>query len=780
MKADNECARRDRRRRRSARWLALAAFVGLCLLVPRAATAASATIVATGMYHTCAVTTSGALLCWGRNDYGQVGDGTTTSRLAPVAVSGLGSGVTAVATGQIHTCAVVSGAVRCWGDNSYGQLGDGTYATRQTPVAVSGLESGVVAVAAGEYHSCALTSGGAVQCWGSNGVGSLGDGTLTDRPTPVAVSGLSSGVVSLATGTWHSCAVTGAGAVRCWGYNSYGQVGNGNTTNQTAPVTVSGFASGGATVSAGAAHTCALTTVGGVRCWGLNYYGQLGDGTTTQRLTPVAVSTLSAGGLAVSAGHTWSCAVSAGGAVQCWGHNVYGQLGDGTTTDRSTPGVVSGLSTGAVTVAGRTTHTCAVTSGGIVKCWGRGDDGQLGDGTATDRLTPVTAIGLGGLVPPTVSSISPARGAVVGGWPVTITGTNFVAGQSMITFGGSVATNVVVASATSLTATTPPHAAGVVDVVVTTPDGNATIAAGFTFDNVATGRALEFEGDLATDVSVYRPSTGQWFVLRSSTLFTTGMPVVTFGQEGDVPLMGDFDGDSKRDVAVYRPTTGTWFWLKSSTNNTDYSYKGWGVEAQGDVPVPGDFDGDGKTDPTVYRPAYGTWFVLRSSTAYSDYLAIGWGSATDIPMPGDYDGDGRSDVAVYRPSTGEWFVSTAASGFTTGPPTQVFGQVGDVPLRGDFDGDGKTDYAVYRPTTGTWFWLKSSVNNAEYGFVGWGVEAQGDVPVPGDYDGDGKTDPTVYRPAYGTWFVLRSSSGFTTYGAYGWGAATDVPLGGKR
>jgi hypothetical protein len=291
---------------------------------------------------------------------------------------------------------------------------------------------------------------------------------------------------------------------------------------------------------------------------------------------------------------------------------------------------------------------------------------------------------------------------------------------------------------------------------------------------------LEFEGDGVTDVSVYRPATGQWFVLRSSTGFSSALPTTVFGAPGDVPVRGDFDGDGMRDLAIYRPTTGTWCWLKSSSGNTSYDAAGWGVQAQGDVPAPGDYDGDGRTDPTIYRPASGTWFVLRSSTNYTASVAYGWGGAAFTPVPGDYDGDGRTDVAVYRPTTGQWLVLPSASGYATGWPPITFGQAGDVPVNGDFDGDGRKDLAVFRPSNGTWFWLKSSTNNTTFDFKGWGVQALGDMPVPGDYDGDGKTDPTVYRPAFGTWFVLKSSTDYMASGAYGWGSPTDVPLGGQR
>ncbi len=304
----------------------------------------AASAVSAGGYHTCALT-SGGVKCWGYNVNGQLGDGTTTNRSTPVDVSGLTSGIVAIAAGSQHTCALTSGGgVKCWGYNVNGQLGDGTTTNRSTPVNVSGLTSGVVAIAAGNLHTCALTSGGGIKCWGSNNSGELGDGTTTDRSTPVNVSGLTSGVTAIAVGGYHTCALTSSGGIKCWGLNNYSQLGDGTTTNRSTPVNVSGLTSGVATIAPGWYHTCALTSGGGVKCWGYNSAGQLGDGTTTYfRGTPVDVSGLTSGVAAIAAGYLHTCALTSGGGIKCWGRNDYGQLGDGTTADRSTPVDVSGL-----------------------------------------------------------------------------------------------------------------------------------------------------------------------------------------------------------------------------------------------------------------------------------------------------------------------------------------------------------------------------------------------------------------------------------------------------
>ncbi|CAM3714312.1 IPTL-CTERM sorting domain-containing protein [Paracidovorax anthurii] len=347
--------------------------------------------------HTCAVTVAGAVLCWGNNPDGRLGDGSTTQSATPVAVSGLGAGVAAVSAGTSHSCALTTaGAVRCWGLNSNGQLGDGTTTQRTTPVAVSGLGAGVVAIGPGANHTCALTTAGGVLCWGSNALGRLGDGTTTDSLAPVAVSGLGSGVVAIGSGNFHTCALTTAGAVLCWGSNSNGQVGNGVfSIQETTPVAVSGLGSGVTAIAVGNFHTCALTTAGAVLCWGANFDGRVGDGSTTNRNSPTPVSGLGAGVAAIAAGdHT--CAVTTAGAVLCWGGNTYGQLGDGTTTQRSTPVAVSGLGFGVAAVAPGEQHTCALTTAGAVQCWGNNSQLQLGDGTNTQRTTPVAVGGLGG------------------------------------------------------------------------------------------------------------------------------------------------------------------------------------------------------------------------------------------------------------------------------------------------------------------------------------------------------------------------------------------------
>jgi alpha-tubulin suppressor-like RCC1 family protein len=355
--------------------------------------------LAAGDYHTCALTNAGGVQCWGDNNNGELGDGNApTDRHTPVPVTGLSSGVAAVAAGDGHTCALTdAGAVLCWGYNGFGQLGDGTITNRSIPVAVTGLSSGVSAIAAGGIHTCALTNAGAVKCWGRNFFGQLGDGTTTERHTPVPVVGLSNGGAAIVAGYDHTCALTGAGAVKCWGRNNYGQLGDGTLTDRHTRIPVTGLSSGVAAIASGEAHTCAVTDANAVKCWGYNGDGQLGDNSTTDRHTPVPVNGLSSEVAAIAAGGHHTCALTdAGvGTALCWGRNSSGELGDNSTIDRHTPVPVIGLSSGVSAISAGYGDTCALTDAGAGKCWGGNGDGQLGDNSTTARHTPVGVVGIG-------------------------------------------------------------------------------------------------------------------------------------------------------------------------------------------------------------------------------------------------------------------------------------------------------------------------------------------------------------------------------------------------
>ncbi len=345
--------------------------------------------VSAGEGHTCALTTNEGVMCWGDNKSGQLGDGTTTNRSTPVDVVGLTSSVQAISAGSDHTCALTTqGGVKCWGSNKRGSLGDGSTISSQIPVDVVGLSTGAQAISARGGHTCVLTTNSGIKCWGINNYGQLGDGTATNRFTPVDVVGLVSGVQAISTGSSDTCAVTNQGGVKCWGGNYAGQLGDGTYTQHLTPFDVVGLASGVQALSAGEKHTCALTTQGGIKCWGANNSGQLGDGTYTQHLTPIDVVGLASSVQAISAGSDHTCALSPQGGVKCWGGNANGRLGDGTTTNRFTPVDVVSLTSGMQAISVGADQTCALSPQGGVKCWGGNYFGQLGDGTAFDRYAP--------------------------------------------------------------------------------------------------------------------------------------------------------------------------------------------------------------------------------------------------------------------------------------------------------------------------------------------------------------------------------------------------------
>jgi alpha-tubulin suppressor-like RCC1 family protein len=356
------------------------------------------TAVAAGYDHSLALKSDGTVWAWGYGSYGQLGnDAYVYQQTTPVQASGL-SGVTLIAAGDNHSLARESdGSLWTWGDNEYGQLGNAaTGYDSFTPLQVTSL-SGVQAIAAGGNHTLAVTSGGAVWAWGYNGYGQLGDGTNTDSSTPVQVSGLS-GVVAAAGGYWHSLAVKGDGATFAWGDNSRGQLGDGSAVASNTPVQVDSPV-GLAGVAGGYFHSVALASDGTVWAWGDGWDGQLGNGAVLGYSdTPVAVIDLS-GVMAIAAGDEFSLALKSDGTVWAWGYNWDGELGNGTTTDTAiyAPAPVIDLS-GVIAIATGDYHSLALRNDGTVWAWGANWYGQLGNDTTDDSSTPVQVSSLSGVI----------------------------------------------------------------------------------------------------------------------------------------------------------------------------------------------------------------------------------------------------------------------------------------------------------------------------------------------------------------------------------------------
>lgn len=293
--------------------------------------------------------------------------------------------------------------------------------------------------------------------------------------------------------------------------------------------------------------------------------------------------------------------------------------------------------------------------------------------------------------------------------------------------------------------------------------GDTGSLATFTLEVATTSSRLnnltaDFDGDGQTDISIFRPSNGEWWYLRS---FDGGNRAFQFGQGADQLASADFTGDGKTDIAFFRPANGEWFVLRSE----DYSFYSFPFGTSGDIPVAADFDGDGRADPAVFRPSTQTWYIQQSSEGIS---IVQFGANGDKPVVADYDGDGKADIAIFRPSVGQWWYLRSSDGVNR---AYQFGTSTDKPVQGDYTGDGRADVAFWRPSDGFWYILRSE----DESFYSFPFGLNGDIPAPGDYDGDGRFDPTVFRPTSATWYSNRSTAGQL---AVGFGAVADRPVPG--
>jgi len=383
--------------------------------------------VKVGRYHTCARKNDGTVWCLGKSDYGELGDGATGGqscgqapekcRLAPVQVSALGSEAVGLGIGYDHACARKNDSTLwCWGYNGYGQLGNGSSGPYEaSPVQVSDLGNTVAEVAIGSDHTCARKNDGTVWCWGAGNVGQLGGGMLPSfLASPSQVTALGSGTIQIASCNAHTCARKDNGTLWCWGANPRGQLGTtsgaacGISTCIPLPVQIAGMGTSSVDVSTGSDHTCALKDNGTLWCWGFNGGGELGNGAITGpdcygycSASPVQASSLGSTVAKITASSDFNFAIDTDGSVWAWGGNIFGELGDGTTSGQACwnggpckplPAKSASLGNNVLSVHSTSLSSCAVKNDGTLWCWGKNDYGQLGDGTMIDKSSPVRAM----------------------------------------------------------------------------------------------------------------------------------------------------------------------------------------------------------------------------------------------------------------------------------------------------------------------------------------------------------------------------------------------------
>lgn len=399
-------------RRRLGAIVAMAGCVAFSLL---AAGPASADVpnpqLSAGAYSTCAIS-SARVYCWGSNSSSQLGLGSgakVSFGTRPYPVKGVSAAPMGVSVGYSSGCsALLTGAISCWGRNAAGALGTkrlgGIARSAQVAATLIGPWAAPSNVASGAQHTCFRDNNSTVKCLGANNVGQLGNGTNASSATPLQVAvitGLTTGTraVQVVSGANHSCALLANDNVKCWGVNNFRQLGTPTNTVPAvnSPVDVPNLANNISELASLADHTCALRSTGSVACWGADSYGQLGDGTVAPFKGPVTVDGLNGPAREVSTGVGHSCALVRGGAVQCWGSNEFGQLGNGTKITSAAPVSVIGLSRPATEISAGGYHTCARLDNAQIFCWGRGSKGQLGDGGHAASSTPRLVQAFGGL-----------------------------------------------------------------------------------------------------------------------------------------------------------------------------------------------------------------------------------------------------------------------------------------------------------------------------------------------------------------------------------------------
>ncbi len=662
-----------------------------------------------------------------------------------------------LSAGGYHTCGLTSASgVKCWGANYSGQLGDGTSTPSTTPVDVKGLTSGVIAVSAGGYHTCAVTSGGGLKCWGLNNHGQLGNGTTADSSTPVDVTGLTSGVSAVASSDYHTCAVTTPlGGVKCWGNNAYGQLGNGTTLDSSTPVNVNGLTRDVNAVEGGTSHTCALTSAEGLKCWGSNPKGQLGNGTATASSEPVNVIGLTSGVRAVSGGSEHTCAVTTSGGAKCWGGNQIGQLGNGTmASDSSTAVDVLALTSGVDAVTDGWYHTCALTSAGGAKCWGSNAQGQLGNGTLISTSTAVDVTGL-----------TIGVGSVTGGWFHTCAvtsagGAKCWGDNSRGQFGNG----------TTTSSTTPTQ--------VVAP--------------IVTGQALLWRHAVTGE-------NAAWYLSGSSVVsWATFLSVADPNWE--MAATADFNGDNQADLVWRNSATGqNAVWYMNGATFVSQSPLPTVADGAWQLVAAVDADLDGHPDLVWHNAATGQnalWYLNGTTLASTSALPTVADTLWQLVGAADVNGDGHPDLVWRHLSTGQnvvWYLDGAALVSTASLPNvaELRWRIGTL---ADFDSDGHPDLVWRDAVTGwnvVWFMNGTTIQSTAFlppaPDAGWeiiGPQAR-PVPVkaPSDFNRDGQPDLLWRHASSGAnavWYLngstLSSTAAIATVADTNWQIVASADL----
>ncbi|MCW5983297.1 MAG: choice-of-anchor D domain-containing protein [Bryobacteraceae bacterium] len=785
--------------------------------------------VAAGEQHSIAAKTDGTVWAWGENADGQLGNGKHTLSYVPAQVTNI-TGVAAIASGTRHSLALkANGGAWAWGLAASGQLGNGRSLNSAQPATVPGVANavavaasescslalrrdgtlwawgglhyyssscvpsaasmgvpapapglnGVVAVSAGSEHRLVLKSDGTVWGWGKNYDGQLGDGSRTNRDTPIQVNGLG-GVLAVSAGGVHSLALTKDGFVWAWGGNIWGQLGNGSTDYEIhVPAMVTAL-NGVVAIAAGARHSLALKSDGSVWAWGNNFSGEVGNESQTPYVAvPLAVNGLS-GVLAIAAGGQHSLALKGDGSVWAWGSNTSGQLGDGSYTFSSDQPVAVAKISGAAIIAASLNQNLAATNDGTIWAWGEYDNNSIRTPTSVPGLSNVVALAAGsyhrlaivGTGIPKVA-ITPASLAFGGQRVGTASSNRSLSvtnnGDSPLDIHRATPTGIhpgdfKVTADTCTGASLPPGGSCGINVRFA-PIGPANRSGAVLITTNAPGapHLVPLSGaGISGPAGVGVFLDGKWYLdINGNGVWEPSVDrALSFGFPGATQVTGDWSGEGKKKLGVFYEG----FWYLDYNGNgiwdgfaTDRGYAfGW----SGVTPLVGDWNGDGKTEIGVFKD--GAWYLDFNGNGAWDGISIdrafsfGWPGVT--PLVGDWNGDGKTEIGVFN--DGAWYLDFNGNGVWDGIPIDKafsFGWPGVTPLVGDWNGNGKTEVAVFKDAAwyldlnGNGVW---EVSVDRYSSFGW----PGVTPLAGDWNGDGKTEIGVFWQ--GAWYLDHNGNGW--------------------